>query len=267
MGSRTASLLTELNESRQSTFTIADAQTITGLSQAAAGRLVQKAQKRGLFTRLKPGLYTVVPFELGRATTYIDHPYVIAREMADGAPYFLSHATAFEVHRMVTQPGFVTYVTCARRVRPQTVGGYDFRFVLTGIAEQFGVMKHWIDKARFVMASDLERTVIDGLCRPEYVGGITEVAKGLWMRRGALDARCVVDYALRLDVGAVIRRLGFLLERYELAEVAALDRLRAALTATYQRLDPLLPPEGPRVARWRLQINVPLEELDAVRFS
>ena len=42
----------------------------------------------------------------------------------------------------------------------------------------------------------------------------------------------------------MIRRLGYLLQFYDLAEPAALDPLRARLTSTYQRLDPLFPAEG-----------------------
>jgi predicted transcriptional regulator of viral defense system len=87
------------------------------------------------------------------------------------------------------------------------------------------------------------------------------------MKRDVLKADRLVDYALRLGVGAVVRRLGFLLEHYGLADASALERLRSTLTATYQRLDPLLPAEGSFVSRWRLQLNVTPEELDAVRLG
>ena len=265
LGPRSAQLLTELHERCRSTFTLADVTSITGLSPVAARNLVHKAQQRGLVTRLKPGLYNLVPFELGRATEHVDSPYLIARELAGEASYFLSHGTAFELHRMVTQPNLTVYVSCTRRVRPQTVGGYDFRFVHITPAQVFGVTKHWIDKARFVTISDVERTIIDGLRHPAFVGGITEVAKGLWMKRTELDTKRLLEYVRRLDVGAVARRLGYLLEHYGLADAATLESLRGMLTATYQRFDPVLPAEGPFVSRWRLQLNVPPEELDAVR--
>ena len=145
---------------------------------------------------------------------------------------------------MVTQPNFTVYVSCTRRVRPQTVGGYDFRFVHITAEQEFGVMKHWIDKERFVMISDMERTIIDGLRHPAFVGGITEVAKGLWMKRDVLKVERLVDYARRLDIGAVVRRLGYLLEHYGPADAPALEPLRTMLTAPYQRLDPLPPAEG-----------------------
>ncbi|MHB1938908.1 MAG: type IV toxin-antitoxin system AbiEi family antitoxin domain-containing protein [Acidobacteriaceae bacterium] len=124
-------------------------------------------------------------------------------------------------------------------------------------------MKHWIDKERFVMISNMERTIIDGLRHPAFSGGITEVAKGLWMKRDVLTIERLVDYARRLGVGAVVRRLGYLLEHYGLADASVLELLRSMLTATYQRLDPLLPAEGAFLSRWRVRLNVTPEERDA----
>lgn len=267
LGPRAAQLFVELNEQSKSTFTLADVESITGLSSASARNLVHKAQLRGLVTRLKPGLYNLVPFELGRATEHIDSPYLIARELVGKAPYFLSHGTALELHRMVTQPTFTVYVSCTRRIRPQKVGGYDFRFVGITAENAFGITKHWIDKTHFVMISDRERSIIDGLRHPAFAGGITEVAKAMWMKREVLDVKLMVEYATRLGSGAVVRRLGYLLEHYKLAEAEPLERLRDLLTATYQRLDPLLPNEGPHLSRWRLRLNVSPEELDAARLG
>jgi hypothetical protein len=91
--------------------------------------------------------------------------------------------------------------------------------------------------------------VLDGLKQPEHCGGLTEVAKGFWMRRDAIAMPKLVDYALRLGVGAVVRRLGFLLETFDIDAPAEIERLRAELTATYALLDPLMPAEGPYLAQ------------------
>jgi predicted transcriptional regulator of viral defense system len=93
---------------------------------------------------------------------------------------------------------------------------------------------------------------------------LTEVAKGLWMRRQDVDVDRLVQYARRIGVGAVVRRIGFLLEIYQMASAPDLARLRNGLSATYVRLDPVLPAEGKRLRRWRLQLNVGPEELRAV---
>jgi predicted transcriptional regulator of viral defense system len=67
-----------------------------------------------------------------------------------------------------------------------------------------------------------------------------------------------------LKVGAVYRRLGFLLELYEIGTPEILDGLRAQLTGTFVPLDPSAPQEGPYLRRWRLRLNVSPEELRAL---
>jgi predicted transcriptional regulator of viral defense system len=181
------------------------------------------------------------------------------------APSFISHASAMEIHRMVTQPQLVVFASSSKRLRSRTLHGTEFRFVFVRPEQQFGTIKHWVTKQEAVDVSDLERTVIDGLRQPEYCGGVTDVAKGLWMRQSDISVTRLVDYALRLGIGAVIRRLGYLLELYKLAPENELVRLRSELTETYLLLDPMLPKEGTHLRRWRIQLNVTPQELEAVR--
>ncbi len=265
LGPRSARLVTELHERRRTLFTLTDVQAITGLDSRAARSFVGKLVARGVATRLKPGLFILVPFELGRERHYLGNPYVVARELVGARDYYLSHASAMELHRMVTQPQLVVYASTPRPIRPRTILGTEFRFVRCKPGHLFGRTEQWVDKTEKVLVSDLERTIIDGLAHPEYCGGVTEVAKGLWMRHTDIDPTRLVDYALRLGVGAVIRRLGYLLESYGAVAPADLDRLRAPLTPTYQLLDPTLPHEGRHLARWRIRLNVSPEEIEAVR--
>ena len=255
-GSRTAQLVTALYESGQTTFTHADVESITGLPPASARSLIRHAVARGVVSRLEPGLFVLVPPELGREMEFAGNPYIVARHLAAGAEYFISHASAMELHRMVTQPQFVIFTSTTKRLRKRTIHGTEFRFVLVRHEDVFGVTTHWISKQESVKISDIERTVIDGLHLPAYSGGITEVAKGLWMRRQDVKPVRLIDYALRLGVGAVVRRLGYLLDFYQIAAPEDLDRLRRSLSATYAVLDPMLPAEGQHVSSWRLRLNM-----------
>jgi predicted transcriptional regulator of viral defense system len=260
-----APLLSALYDRAQTIFTVADAAEITGLRPALASSLLHKAGKRGLVSRLKRGIFILVPPEMGSATEYSGNPYLVAQRLAAEAPSFISHASAMEIHRMVTQPQLAIFTSSPKRIPTRTLQGTVFRFVLIKPNHFFGTTKHWATKQESVDISDLERTVIDGLRQPEYCGGVTEVAKGLWMRREDMLPAKLVDYALRLGVGAVTRRLGYLLELFGIAPEAELARLRRGLTSTYLPLDPVLPREGPHVARWRLQVNISPEELEGVR--
>ncbi len=267
IGPQTAGLLAGLYDRAQSTFTLSDAQEITGLTPHLASSLLHKATRRGLVSRLKPGVFVIVPPELGSATEYAGDPYLVARRLAEPAPSFISHASAMEIHRMVTQPQFVVFASSPKQIQSRTIRGTEFRFVYVQPEHYFGTTKHWATKQEFVEISDLERTVIDGLRQPEYCGGITEVAKGLWMRNQDMQPAKLVDYALRLGVGAVIRRLGYLLELYGISSEDELARLRETLTDSYMRLDPMLPKEGHHLHRWRLQLNITRDELEAIRSS
>lgn len=265
IGPQAAKLITELHERRRTIFSVRDVEEITGLAPKPARNFVDTLVQRGIATRLKAGLFILVPFELGREREYLGNPYLVARELAAGHPYFLSHASAMDLHGMVTQPQLVVYITAPHGIRNLTILGTEFRFVRCKPNHFFGTVEQWIDKTEKVVVSDLERTVIDGLRQPEYCGGFSEVAKGFWMRRRDVDIHRLVTYALRLDIGAVIRRLGFLLDVYSIDAPAELERLRSRLTATYHLLDPTLPAEGKRVARWRIRVNVNPEEIETLR--
>ena len=264
LGSQAARLVTTLHEWSRAVFRLDDVRKITGLSEASARSFDRKLVDRGVATRLKPGLFVLVPFELGRERQYLGSPLVVAREIMNGADYYLSHATAMEIHGMLTQPQLIVTVSTPKPRRSVTTLGLQFRFVRCQRRQLFGLAEHWVTKQQQVRVSDPERTIIDGLKQPEYCGGLTEVAKGLWMRRQDLKVDTLVMYAKRIRVGAVLRRLGFLLETYEMVGAPDLERLRSGLTATYVRLDPTLPAEGKRLRRWRLQLNVGPDELRAV---
>src|SRR3972149_7058374 len=207
LGAQAAKLITALHEKRRTIFSVRDVKEIPGLAPKSARNFAATLVQRGIATRLKAGLFILVPFELGREREYLGNPYVVARELMRGKEYYVSHASAMDLHGMLTQPQFVVCVTTPRSMRGHTVLGTQFRFVRCKPSLFFGTTEHWADKHERVVVSDLERTVIDGLRQPEYCGGFTEVAKGFWMRRSEMDAKRLVEYALRMDVGAVVRRL------------------------------------------------------------
>ncbi|MDA3939449.1 MAG: transcriptional regulator, partial [Spirochaetia bacterium] len=47
----------------------------------------------------------------------------------------------------------------------------------------FGTKKIWIDNFNKVICSDLEKTIIDCLFKPDYSGGLTEIARAIYISR------------------------------------------------------------------------------------
>ena len=93
-GPQTAHLITAIYERGQATFTNSDVEAITGLEATSARSLVRNAEARGLVTRLKPGLFVLVPPELGSATEFSGNPYLTARAMTGTTPTCSTSATA-----------------------------------------------------------------------------------------------------------------------------------------------------------------------------
>ena len=264
LGPQAAHLVITLYEQNKPIFRLKEVRKILRLDEASSRNFVRKLVNRGVVTRLKPGLFILVPFELGKETEYIGNPFVVAREIMGGKNYFLSHATAMEIHGGITQPQLVVYITTLKPRRSITALGTEFKFIRNQKRYFFGLSDHWVTKQEKVIVSDLERTIIDGLKQPEYCGGLTEVAKGLWMRHQDVNINRLISYAIKISVGAVIRRLGFLLELYKIGTSEDWEILSSHLTETYVRLDPLLSPEGKFLRKWRLQLNISPEELLSV---
>jgi len=251
-------------------FHFQEAAEILG-GRAPASNVLSQLINNGVATRLKSGTFRLVPFELGFEREYLGNPYIVARELVlDGrknikAEYYLSYGSAFDLHQMVTQPQLIVYVSTPRMMRSQMIQGTEFRFVRCKTKDLFGITEMWIDKNEKIRVSDLERTLLDGLKQPAYCGGFSEVAKGFSIKHQAIDPQKLIDYTVKLGVGAVNRRLGYLMELYNIGSRIHWEFLQTTLTHTYQLLDPELPAEGHHTAKWRLRLNIPREELLAIR--
>ena len=157
LGPRSARLVTALHERGHVIFTLDDARKITGLKDTSARTLVHKLVGRGVATRLRPGVFQLVPPELGNESEYLGDPYVVARALMGSKPYYLSCGSAMDIHNMVTQPQLDVYVTSPKVMRRRTVLGTEFRFIRCKPEHFFGTTDHWVNKQEKVLVSDLER--------------------------------------------------------------------------------------------------------------
>jgi len=270
LGPLAAHLIATLYSRNRQIFHFEEAEKILG-GLAPASKVLAQLINNGVVMRLKPGTFSLIPFELGFEREYLGNPYVVVRELVLSGhkgieeKYYLSHGSAFDFHQIVTQPQLIIYVSSPRMMRPKTIQGTEFRFVRCKTKDLFGIAEMWVDKNEKVFVSDLERTLLDGLKLPQYCGGFSEVAKGFSIKHDAIDPQKLIDYAIKLDVGVVNKRLGYLMELYNIGSRIHWDFLQTTLTSTYQLLDPELPAEGHHIAKWRLRLNIPPEELLAIR--
>lgn len=264
IGPAGARLLTALAERDRPIFSVAEAQAALGNDYNAVVQTLRRLARAGWVVRLTAGRYALAPLSSGSTAAPQVNRYVIMRELLEPAPYYLSHDSAMDIHNLLTRPVPIVTATSPRRLTARAILGVPYRFIYAPPTALWGHAPVWVTPHEQVIVSDLERTLLDGLARPDLCAGVGQAATALWMRHPELDWDRLGSYAERLGERAAAQRLGYLLELFGLGSPALLARLQALRATGYVRLDPLLPDEGPYLARWRLRINVEPESLEAV---
>lgn len=264
LGATSAKLLTELAEDNRTVFSVVDAQKALGSNYDLTRQVLRRLTQAGWLVRLTAGRYAIVPLSSGDDATPQVNRYVIAREILDETPYYVSHESAMDIHNMLTRPVTTVIVTTPRRLAKREILGVPYRFVYASPSALWGSEPTWVTPYERVVVSDLERTILDGLARTHLCAGVSQVATGLWVRQDDFYWAKMARYAQKLDRRAVIKRLGYLVELFDLGTPALIQSLQEMVSASYARLDPMLPEDGPYLARWRLRLNVEPETLRTI---
>jgi predicted transcriptional regulator of viral defense system len=263
-----AGLVRQLIDAKQSAFSLRTFMRITGLAARPARQAIGELLALGLLTGVRRELaqdtYMLVPGKLGLAPERIGAPYLVVHLLTGGRDYFVSHGSAMEVHGMTPTAQPVLYISRPCYTHNRAVTGYQLCFLKCQPNHVFGVIEHWVNAHTRISISDLERTVLDGVRQSKYSGGFTAVVLGFQLRRADMDVERLVDYAVRLDIDNVTRRLGYLLDLCRVDAPRAMARLRARVDAesAYMPLDPTLPRRGVCCPRWRLHINLSLGAIE-----
>ena len=260
--SKSSEFLRRLNQEALNCFTTDDAyHVIKQSNREAVKKLLGDLVKRGLLLRLNRGLYYVIPYERD-PETFMPNWHVIAAYLCRGMDYYIGYYSALEIHSLITQPSLQEQIVVDRQVKPATIKIRDinFQFIFHNPKHFFGAKSYWIDSFNKVVCSDFEKTVIDCLYKPHYAGGIIEVSKAVFKLKERLDYNKLLEYLKKFDSQAVVKRLGFLLELFEINH-PVMEQLRNLRTRAFTQLDPSLPKEGKMMSRWSLQLNVDVEAI------
>jgi predicted transcriptional regulator of viral defense system len=259
---QSSELLSRLNLGDKSCFTIEDAYQIMKKSNNDAVRkLLSDLVKRGLLLRLKKGLYYTIPFER-ESDTFMPNWHIIAAHLSNGMNYYIGYYSALEIHSLITQPSLQEQIIVDKQIKPPIIKIKDiqFRFIFHNKKHFFGAKSVWIDDFNQVKCSDFEKTIIDCLYKPHYAGGIVEISKAVFKLRERMDYSKLFEYIKIFDSQAVVKRLGFLLELFEI-DHPILMQLNKMKTKSFTQLDPSLPRQGKMISKWSLQLNVDTETI------
>lgn len=260
LGPVSAYLLKELSKRDGPFFTLDQASAIYGREPNQTAKFLSSLIKRGVLARVSAGVYLVL--QPGQEDVQLSNWPLIARVIMGSDDYFLSHYSAMRIHGMTTHSLVDAYITVSKKRAVKTVGNITYHFIYCKSGDFWGWGDYWATKQQKIYVSDIQKTLLDGFERPDLCGGIKEIVRGIGIKHKEIDWDKMVKYAENFRTKAAVKRLGFILEMLEIGmdHLPSLEKIIAA-AEDYIFLDPSGSKEGKYCGRWRIRLNMNVEEL------
>jgi predicted transcriptional regulator of viral defense system len=265
---QSSELLTFFNEQGIYCFDLELAKkALPNSNYSALRELLSDMTRRGLLMRVKRGLYYIIPYEQD-PETFMPDWHLLAKYLVQKADYYIGYYSALQIHSLITQPSLKEQIVVSKQIRPSTIKIKDvpFRFIYHNEKHFFGTKKIWIDNFNKVVCSDLEKTIVDCLFKPDYAGGIVEIARAVYVSREKIRFDVLFEYVIRFNSQAVIKRLGFLLDVLEI-DTTITKELQKLKTNSVVLLDTELPKTGKIKTKWSIQQNIETETIKTAIYT
>lgn len=259
-------LLTALEQAGRDPFTTADAVaegTALGLSRGHTLTLLHHLAAGAWLTRLKKGVYAINDpvSRLPKA-----HPFAIGAALV--SPSAVSHWSALSHWALTEQiPLAVTLSSPTRTFPPTattsapnghpawTVDGVHYTFITVTPDRWFGITRVWVNERNQVPMFDRERALLDAFQHFQIFGSLGTALTLLEEHRDHIDLPRLVQYAVELGVAAVVKRVGWVLDRLGVAP-EILAPLRTFPARGDAPLDPGRPARGRHDPTWHVIENL-----------
>ena len=195
-------------------ISIERAAAILDLSPAATAKTLGRWCQQGWLKRVRHGVYAPVPVEAEKPDQVLEDVWGFIPELF-GQAYIAGWSAA--EHWDLTEQIFndlCVFTADPVAKRHQAIHTVSMMVAHRSADTHFGTRAVW-RKDRKVLVSDPTKTIIDMLATPWAGGGIQHVIDCLrvYCRSDLYQEHLLLDYAVRLNNGAVFKRLGFLISR------------------------------------------------------
>ncbi len=254
LGAKEAELIATVGSKGLKVFTVSDVAGLLNITNISASQIIHRLVEKRKLQRIEKAKYLLIPPEAWKAGEYTEEGIIIASQLL--SPYYLSYWTALSFYGWTEQPSRTIFVATQKRKLPIEIQGIQIKFIQLKKEKFFGYEQHWVGNQKILVA-DQEKTIIDCLDQPRYCGEIVEVAKGLWNGRKDLDQNKLLEYALKMKNGAIVKRLGYLLDILEISKPKIRKELLKNITPNLAVLDPSNKgATGKENKEWNLKVNV-----------
>ena len=249
-------LLDTLHGKMTGPFSALEASELLLLDLSNTRRRLSYLAARGWLSRVRQGLYTLVPLGATSPSMWREDPWVAAAKTF--VPGYIGGWSACEHWGLTEQIFRDVVVITAATVRCKLVTIQDTIFRVKHVADTkiFGTRIVWRGQTK-VQVSDPSRTIIDVLNDPSLGGGIRHVAEIVetYFASDDRDDAVIITYAIRLGNRTVFKRLGFLIEELRIDAADLMTQCLALKSNGLSLLDPSGSRNGRIIKRWELRVN------------
>jgi len=246
--------LAETIRRTKGSISVSDAAKILEVSPSDAAKMLGRWANKGWLSRVKRGLYIPIPLESRTPDVPLEDAWIIAERLF--SPCYIGGWSAAEYWDLTEQifRSVMVMTTQKPRDRKPTLKGTNFLLRTISEKAMFGLKPVWRKEVK-VLVSDPTKTIIDILNDPQLGGGIRSAIDIFrnYLKSKNKNMDLLIEYADRLGNGAVLKRLGFILERFGVEEEQTIDACKSRLSKGNSKLDPTLPVDK-LITRWRLWV-------------
>ncbi|MBM4249576.1 MAG: hypothetical protein FJ149_09140 [Euryarchaeota archaeon] len=222
-------------------MTTPDLAKLARTSGQGLNTFLYRLEKRGVLARLERGKYYIPDTP----------PEALASSIV--SPSYISFLYALSLHHLTAQIPREIAVASRRSRRGIRLAGHRIRFVRLGRDRFFGMERARAAGQYIVTVATPEKAILDCLAYPAHCP-VAEAAGAVSAAMGEklLDTKKLAEMARRFGSRVAAKRLGYI------ADVSGVDLFRGLgmlVNSRYDPLNPHLPPEGARNAKWRLIMN------------
>lgn len=191
----------------QPVFRFDEARRRLKIKASALSVMLHDLQGQGYIVKIKNGLYAIKPLE-AKGKEFSPNKYLVAAKLQ--RKLYLSHHSALELHGVAQSLYNTVYISVPRQSRTLQFQENVYQFVTT--FHSFGVEEIKVENVP-ILVTDREKTLVDGLEKLKYVGGLEEYLKSV-SSFPSVDTMKLLRYLRLLNKKVLYAKTGWLLSRF-----------------------------------------------------
>jgi len=206
-----------------------------GCNSKYASLAINRLRKRKLLKKITRNKYTT-----------LDNIYVIATNIYN--PSYLSFWSASQYFGITEQIVNTIQIASTSRRKNIFFEDYNIKFIHTPKNYFFGFNKIQTEKGA-IFVVEKEKLILDALLNMNEMGNFDEIIR--LIINVEIDKEKLIRYIKRINNLTLIKRLGFLLEKYKKLDISQHFKIK---DNNYINLDPLNKKAKKIISKWRIRI-------------